>query len=206
MSPLTAIFEDVKVFVMDGVYEPEDDTFLLCEHLEVKPGDRFLEVGTGCGLVAILAAKRGAYVVATDQSPLAVKNAKENVKLHNLQEKIEIRQGWLFEPIRQNERFSIIAFNPPYLPGTHLDPAYNQAWSGGKTGREITEAFLIQCTKFLDAEGHLLLIQSSLSDSEKTYQMLKTQFHDVIIKGERKSFFERIILYKAERPYQIIPD
>lgn len=200
MSTLTTVFEDVKVVVMEGVYEPAEDTFLLCHHLDVAPEDRFLEIGTGCGLAAIVAAKKGAHVVATDQSPLAIKNAKENVKRHNLQDRIEVRLGWLFEPIRQNERFSVIAFNPPYLPGTQRDSAFDHAWSGGKDGREITEAFLLQCTQFLDAEGRLLLMQSSLSNPDRTRQMLKTRFHDITIKGEKKFFFERIILFEAKRP------
>ncbi len=200
MSPVTTIFEDAEVIVMDGVYEPAEDTFLLCQHLDIKPGDRFLELGTGCGLVAIVAAKRGAQVVATDQSPLAVENAKENVKRNNLQERVEVRIGWLFEPIHKNERFSVIAFNPPYLPGTQQDSAFDPAWSGGKNGREITEVFLHRCSQFLDIRGRILLIQSSLSNAEKTHQMLRRQFHDVAIKDEKRFFFERIILFEAKRP------
>lgn len=119
---------------------------------------------------------------------------------NNFRNRIEVRLGWLFEPIRQDERFTVIVFNPPYLPGTQKDPAFDRAWSGGKDGREITEAFLLQCTKFLDAEGRLLLVQSSLSNPDKTGQMLKTLFHEGSIKGEEKSFFERIILFEAKRP------
>jgi len=200
MSPITTFFEDIEVVVMDGVYEPAEDTFLLCQHLNVKPGDRLLELGTGCGLVAIIAAKKGAHVVATDQSPLAVENAKENVKRHNLQHRVDVRTGWLFDPIHQNEQFSVIAFNPPYLPGTQQDSAFDPAWSGGKSGREITEAVLHRCSQFLDANGRILLVQSSHSNADRIYQMLRRQFHIVIIKGEERFFFERIILFEAERP------
>ncbi|MFX1563253.1 MAG: HemK2/MTQ2 family protein methyltransferase [Promethearchaeota archaeon] len=206
MSVKTIVFEDLEVDVTEGVYEPAEDTFLLCQHLNITQGDRLLEIGTGCGLVAIVAAKKGAHVVATDQSPLAVKNARKNVAHNNFRDRIEVRLGWLFEPIHQDERFTVIAFNPPYLPGTQKDPAFDSAWSGGKDGREITEAFLLQCTKFLDAEGRLLLVQSSLSNPDKTGQMLKTLFHESSIKCEEKFFFEHIILFEAKRPRQKYSD
>ena len=88
MSPAAAFFEDIWVIVNDGVYEPAEDTFMLCANLETTPDDTVLELGTGCGLVAIVAARTGARVIATDQSPLAIQNAKSNVAFHNLQNQI----------------------------------------------------------------------------------------------------------------------
>jgi release factor glutamine methyltransferase len=200
MSPSAAFFEDLWVIVNDGVYEPAEDTFMLCANLETTPEDTVLELGTGCGLVAIVAAKTGARVIATDQSPLAIKNVQENVALHNLQSQIEIRQGSFFSPIKSDEKFSLIAFNPPYLPGTIEDAAYNRAWSGGKEGYEITEIFLSQCLKYLLPTGRLLLIQSTLSNPEKTRAYLEQHFHIVHIKAEKPFFFERLLLFEALNP------
>ncbi|MFX1539547.1 MAG: HemK2/MTQ2 family protein methyltransferase [Promethearchaeota archaeon] len=200
MSPAAAFFEDIWVMVNDGVYEPAEDTFMLCANLDTTSADTVLELGTGCGLVAIVAARTGARVIATDQSSLAIQNAKSNVALYNLQNQIEIRQGSFFDPIKPGEQFSLIAFNPPYLPGTTNDPAFDPTWSGGKEGREVTEIFLSQCSKYLLPTGRLLLIQSTLSNPEKTQKYLERHFHTVQIKVEKSFFFERLLLFEAIKP------
>jgi release factor glutamine methyltransferase len=200
VSPASAFFQDIWAIVHDGVYEPAEDTFLLCQHLDVGPQDRLLELGCGCGLVTITAAKRGAQVVATDNSPLAVQNTQENVEHYKLQGRVDVRLGHLFAPIRPDERFSVIAFNPPYLPGTKGEPAFNPSWSGGPDGRQITDAFLAECSRFLDAKGRLLLVQSTLTNPDRTRQILRTQFRECSVKAERAFFFERLLLFEARRP------
>jgi release factor glutamine methyltransferase len=200
VSPASAFFRDVWVIVHDGVYEPAEDTFLLCEHLDVGPTDRVLELGCGCGLISIIAAKRGALVVATDNSPLAVQNTQENVERHKLQGRVDVRLGHLFEPIRSDECFSTIIFNPPYLPGTKAEPGFDPRWSGGSDGRQVTDAFLTECHRFLDTNGAVLLVQSSLSNPDKTRQILCSQFRECAIRAERAFFFERLLLFEARYP------
>jgi len=200
MTAAGAFFEDTWVIVNEGVYEPAEDTFLLCAHLDIRPDENFLEVGTGCGLVAVVAAKVGAKVVATDQSLLAVQNAQENISLHNLNDLIEIRQGSYFEPIKPDEKFTLIAFNPPYLPSTEEDRAFDPAWSGGATGRKVSDIFLAQAPGYLEKNGRLLLIHSSLANPEETQVHLQQLFHDVHIKAEKPLFFERLILFEAKNP------
>jgi release factor glutamine methyltransferase len=200
MSPSTACYEETWVIVDDGVYEPAEDTFMLCANLDIAPGETMLEIGTGCGLVAIVAAKAGAQVIATDQSEIAVQNAKKNVSLQNCESRIEIRQGDLFEPIHTHEQFSLLVFNPPYLPGTKDDPAFDPAWSGGHKGYEVTEKFLAQCTSFLHADGRLLLVQSTLSTPEHIAKRLKRLFHRVTVKDEKSFFFECLLLFEAHTP------
>ena len=200
MSPSAAFFEDVWVVVDDGVYEPADDTFMLCANLEITPGERMLEIGTGCGLVTILAAKAGAQVVATDLSERAVQNARKNVVLHKYEPVVEIRQGDLFAPIRPDEQFSLLVFNPPYLPGTKEDPGFDAAWSGGAKGFEVTDQFLSQCSNHLQANSRLLLVQSSLSKPEYTQNRLEELFHSVVVKETKSFFFERLLLFEAKHP------
>ncbi len=200
MSPSAAFFEDVWVVVDDGVYEPADDTFLLCANLEITSGERMLEIGTGCGLVAILAAKAGAQVVATDLSERAVQNARKNVVLHKYESVVEIRQGNLFAPIRPDEKFSLLVFNPPYLPSTKEDPGFDPAWSGGTKGYEVTDQFLSQCSSHLQANSRLLLVQSSLSRPGYIQNRLEELFHSVVVKETKNFFFERLILFEAKIP------
>src|SRR5215470_19768651 len=57
--------------VPDAVQPPKAGSLFLCRSLAIHPGERVLEIGGGLGLTAVLAAKAGAAVVATDILPEA---------------------------------------------------------------------------------------------------------------------------------------
>ncbi len=84
----------------------------------VAPGMRVLDVGTGCGILAGVAAQLGATVVATDINERAVVCAQQN--LDGLD--VDVRCGDLFEPVA-GERFDLIVCNPPYESGGSSDLA-----------------------------------------------------------------------------------
>ncbi len=56
--------------------------------------DRVLDLGTGTGILAIAASLLGAkWVLAVDINPLAVKTASANVRLNELENRIEVREA-----------------------------------------------------------------------------------------------------------------
>jgi ribosomal protein L11 methyltransferase len=75
-------------------------TRLCLERVEqlVQPGMRVLDVGTGSGILALAAAKLGAEsVYAIDNSSVATESASGNVRMNNLQERIQVVLGVLGE-------------------------------------------------------------------------------------------------------------
>jgi methylase of polypeptide subunit release factors len=84
----------------------------------LQPGIRVLEIGTGCGLLAGVAAQCGASVVATDISQEAVTCARRN--LADLD--VDVRHGDLFAPV-VGETFDLVLCNPPYEVGGSRDVA-----------------------------------------------------------------------------------
>src|SRR5919198_1098614 len=60
---LTAELDGVK---REGVQPPKAGSRFFARHLDVRAGERVLELGAGLGLAAVLAARAGAHVVATD--------------------------------------------------------------------------------------------------------------------------------------------
>jgi len=71
-------FNDLIIKLHPEVYDPAEDTFLLIEAINVAKGDCVLDIGTGCGLIALECARLGANVICTDINPYAVKLAKNN--------------------------------------------------------------------------------------------------------------------------------
>lgn len=78
-----------------------------------RPAVRAFDLGTGCGVQALMLAKHAAAVTAVDINPHAIALAKFNAALNGLAN-IDVREGSWFGPV-EDERFDIIACNPPYV-------------------------------------------------------------------------------------------
>jgi release factor glutamine methyltransferase len=189
------------VFLVDEkVYEPAEDTFLLVDNLKVEEKEVVLDMGTGCGILAVLAAKKAKKVVATDINPYAVKCAEKNAKMNGVEEKIEFRLGDLFQPIKPNETFSLILFNAPYLPSEPYEERswIGKGWAGGPSGRKVIDRFIVDASKFLMVDGRILLVQSSLSDINKTLEKFEGAGLKARVVAEVRFPFERIALVEAK--------
>jgi release factor glutamine methyltransferase len=131
----------------------------------VKPGATVLDMGTGSGICAIFAAQWAQRVVAVDLNPVAVRCARINALLHRLEQRVELREGDLFAPV-QGERFDLILFNPPYLPGQPRTEFERALWSTG-----VIERFAAGLSDHLVEQGAALVLLSSIAD-ETTYLKL----------------------------------
>jgi len=87
---------------------------VLLAHIAIpRPVRRALDLGTGCGLLALLASARSERVVATDKNARAVAFAAFNARLNGIGN-VECRAGDLFEPVA-GQRFDLMMSNPPYV-------------------------------------------------------------------------------------------
>jgi methylase of polypeptide subunit release factors len=83
--------------------------------LTVRPRvDAALDVGTGCGIQALIAADHARRVIATDVNPRALRFAAFNAALAGVAERIELRQGSWFDPVG-DEEFDLVVANPPFV-------------------------------------------------------------------------------------------
>jgi len=177
------------------VYEPAEDTFLLAENLQVERKHRVLEIGTGTGIVAITVSRQCRTVVATDINPHAIKCATHNI-INNKAYNVEIKEGDLFEPV-SDEKFDLIIFNTPYLPTSEderVDDELETAWDGGDDGRKVIDRFLDELIDYLNPEGRVQLVQSSLSDIDKTLDKLEKIGFNASVTACQKHFFEEIVI------------
>jgi len=194
-------FRDYVFNVFEEVYEPAEDSFLFAENLPVGEDDYVLDMGTGCGILGIIAASKAAMVISIDINPHAVRCAQENVKLNNITDKLFLAQGDLFTPLRTEESFDLILFNAPYLPVNHEkdDPWLGRAWAGGANGRQVIDRFIPESVKHLKQDGCVLLMQSTLSNADETMRQFKRyDLRTEILAELALPLFETIVLIKAE--------
>ena len=187
--------------VGENVYEPAEDSFLFAENLRVREKEKVIDVGTGCGILGILAAVKADEVLAVDINPYAVACAKDNAKLNQASDKISFAQGDLFGPIRVGEGFDVILFNAPYLPSEEARERswLARAWAGGVCGRDIIDGFIREAPKYLKHDGQILLMQSTLSNVDETFRRFKEEGLTASVVAKRDlPLFETIVLLKAK--------
>jgi release factor glutamine methyltransferase len=201
LSAKRVYFGDYVFVVDENVYEPAEDSFLFAENLEVGAGERVLDMGTGCGILGILAAKKAQGVIVIDVNPYAVSCAKENAVLNNVRGKMAFVQGDLFTWLSGKAAFDVILFNAPYLPAEEgeADSWVGRAWAGGATGRQIIDRFIAKAPNHLKRTGRVLLMQSTLANVDETLRgFAECRLNARVVADRALPFFETITLIEAK--------
>ena len=199
-APKIFHFHDLAIETHPEVYDPAEDSFFLLEALNIDPNDTILELGTGCGIIALDCARKGSCIVCTDINPFAVQLTRCNIERNQrlLRGSIEIRQGNLFSVLHKNELFNVIIFNPPYLPTTKQEKVggwFDIATDGGRNGLRVTKQFIQGLKKHLLNTGRAYFIFSSLSNRVTLERYLKSERFSSSIVARRKFDGEELDVY-----------
>lgn len=155
----------VPIIVLSNVFSPR---YMLgaepyTRMLDFQPGTDVLEIGPGTGAIAVHAALAGARrVLAIDINPAAVANTQANIDKHGLADRMEVREGDIFEPLRPGETFDLIFWNVPFAyvePGMELTPLQRSTLD---PGYEATRRYIHQGRRHLKPGGRLVLGFSSV--------------------------------------------
>ncbi|OZC53252.1 methylase [Rhodococcus sp. WWJCD1] len=183
-----------------GVYEPQDDSWLLCEMASragVLRGARVLDMCTGSGAVALAAASLGAReVLAFDISPLAVACARRNAAALDLD--VDVRLG-SFADASVLEPFDVVLCNPPYVPSEAVPEGVgpHRAWDGGHDGRVVLDPLCDAAHDLLVPGGTLMVVQSEYSDPARTEAMLRRADMTVSVAARRSISFGPVMTERA---------
>ena len=115
------------------------------------PVARSLDLGTGCGVQALHLARHSETVVATDVNQRALRITRFNAALNGVADRVDVRDGSFFEPVR-DERFDLIATNPPFVisPATGERLVYRDS---GLPGDRVVEDIVRTAPAHLNPGG-----------------------------------------------------
>jgi release factor glutamine methyltransferase len=145
-------FYSQEFYIAKGALIPRPETELLIDEVIKNIPDKsssitFAEVGIGSGIISITLAKHflNAKFIAVDISKDALVIAKINIEKFGLQDRIELREGSLLDPV--NEHIDYLVSNPPYIANgvkleSNLSYEPQNALFGGNTGDEIIRELL----------------------------------------------------------------
>ena len=114
-----------------------------------RPAQRTLDLGTGCGIQALLAAAHSEQVLAVDRNSRAVHFSRFNARLNGLTN-IDFFAGDLFQPV-EGHQFDLVVANPPLVISPQFRAHYRDS---GMTLDQFCEKIVRQVPQFLREGGY----------------------------------------------------
>jgi len=177
-------FLGMRLRVSPATLIPRAETETLVETVAAAladaPHPRILDVGTGCGCIAVGLATLlpAAAIVALEPSAAALAVATENVAAFSLAERVELRPG-RFPEAAGAEPYDAIVSNPPYIRTAELaalqpevrDFEPRLALDGGAEGLDVLEP-LARCSPGLLRREGLLAVEVADGQAQRVLDLL----------------------------------
>jgi len=191
-------YKNISVWVEPTVFPPflTISTKLLLEFMETLAlkDKTFLELGCGCGIISILAAKKEAKVTATDINEIALEALEKNAADNSVS--IAITKSDLFENLR-GQSFDIIIINPPYYPKAPNSMSEN-AWFCGENF-EYFERLFVQLRDYSTSDNETYMILSEDCELEKIKAIaLKNEMAFELV-SEKKVAAEKNYIFRLRK-------
>ena len=160
---------EIELEIHPQVFPPSPMGATYAEQLRVSPGDRVMDVGTGSGLLAVLAARLGGRVSASDVAREAVELAAANARRNGVA--IEVHQGPFFADA--SGPFDVIVANLPQavVPSStlaSLGEALGNAIDGGEGGDDLVLELLEQARHYMLPTSRLMLSIDTEADYRRS--------------------------------------
>lgn len=191
-------YEDLRLEIAPEVFHPGFffSTQMLLQYIGKLPLQKkeFLELGCGSGLISMIAAKKGAYVTATDINPVAVEFLKKNCFRNKLQ--LKVLQSDLFDDM-PGKQYDVIAINPPYYkknPATAKD----HAWFCGEHGEYFSRMFE-SLSAYIHTDTEILMVLFDGCDMEMIQSFAAAHNFRLDCVQRKQNMLEKNFIYKIKR-------
>lgn len=173
-----------KFYLNNSTLIPRPESEHLVEQaLKFMPNNKSMKIldigtGSGCLIISLLKERRNSLATAIDLSKDALKAAKFNAKLHQLENKIKFFNINIDK--FQSNNYDLIISNPPYINKVDLNRLDDDvrlyeprlALYGGITGFEEIKKIIEKSYKLLKYNGRLI-IEIGHKQKNYTIQLLK---------------------------------
>jgi release factor glutamine methyltransferase len=188
----------VSIIVPPDVMPITPMSHLLGEQVlsKVGPGDRVLDMGTGSGVNAVLAATRGASVLAVDISAPALEAARANVARNGVPELVEVKRSDVFSDVRGE--FDWIVFDPPFR---WFKPRSIMESVMADEGYQAMTRFFREARSHLEPEAKMLIFFGTSGDlgylhrlmAEEGFRWQSLAHDDVVRDGWKVDYFTFLV-------------
>ena len=170
--------ETIDILVTPQVFPLSPHGTQFFQNVVINPRECVIDVGTGTGVFAIAAAKRGAIVDATDISEAAVLLTRENAARNTVS--IDCRTGSYFANFER--KYDVIIAN---LPQEIVPPSYRvvigadltATMDGGNKGNEILLRFLACAPQYMHEHSRLYVVAYSVADCLGTMKYMTLHYN-----------------------------
>jgi release factor glutamine methyltransferase len=144
-----------------------------------------LELGAGSGLLSVYAAKKGASVVASDISSVAIQCINANAADNKV--KIRTIHSNLFDNIPQ-QKFDFILINPPYYRKKPLS-IYDHAWYCGENG-EYFQSLFKTIGEYMHSDSNVFMVLCDACDFQLIHKLATENFFEMECVYSKKTLIE----------------
>ena len=172
-------FGPMELRVGEATFRPSTISSLLADALEFKPGSVVVDVGTGTGILSIIAAKLGAgKVYGVDAADETVEIATANARAHGVADRVEFAQGDMFDPLGDDIEADVVIGDVSGIPDGIATASgwFPSGLSGGPTGAELPMRMIEESKRLLKKGGSLFLPTGSLQDEKSILDRARSVF------------------------------
>lgn len=170
------------------------DSLLLGSYADVTGVRRVLDMGTGCGLLALMLAQRApnAMIEAFDADPMAIAQARDNVERSPWPKRIQVATSCVTQ-WQSSQPYDLIVCNPPYF-AQHL-ASVDSARKLARQGEVTPEQWVACAARALRAHGKLYWVLPVAQ---------ATQWRDIAVNHGFHLCAELTIKTRAHKPAKLV--
>jgi len=207
-------FYSISFSIANGVFIPRPETetlvdaaLALAKKLPEPP--KVFDLGTGCGNIVISMALNldDGEFWAGDISNTAIQVASNNIRKHDLQNYVDVREGARFAPLRKDlvRNFDLIVSNPPYIKTNDvakLPPQIKDfepviALDGGRDGMTFIRTLIEEAAPILKPGGYVLIeADPTLMITIRT-EIRRNQIYEDFTIHKDASGLERVVQFRV---------